>query len=127
MGILDYIPYFGKKRAGAEADTKIVALGTEETEAIISPAVYAATDKIYNIDDYGPSSGRIVGEDGRAYNLVDLFASFSLGGGNMGNGGGNNGGCGTITLFWRPILSEDGVLSFKLSSSREPPEPMSIF
>ena len=37
----------------------------------------------YNIDRYPARSGRIIGEDGKTYNLVDLLRSVGGGGGDM--------------------------------------------
>ena len=39
--------------------------------------------EVYDIESYSPRSGRVIGEDGELYNLVDL-----LGGGNTGKGEG---------------------------------------
>lgn len=36
-----------------------------------------------DINDYAPQSGRIIGEDGKIYNLVDLLKSTGGGGGDM--------------------------------------------
>lgn len=37
----------------------------------------------YNIDDYPARGGRVIGEDGQVYNLVDLLQSAGGGGGDM--------------------------------------------
>ena len=38
-----------------------------------------ASNELYDINNYAPMSGRVLGEDGRAYNLVDLLINISEG------------------------------------------------
>ena len=42
------------------------------------------SDEQYDINSYKPMSGRVLGEDGRAYNLVDLLQN-AMTGGNAGS------------------------------------------
>lgn len=51
--------------------------------------VNPVSNEILDIESYRPRSGRIIGEDGRVYNLVDFLLNLNLGG---GTGGGESGG-----------------------------------
>ena len=50
------------------------------------PKIEPISDEIHDIDNYTPMSGRILGEDGKAYSLVELLLNA-----NAGNNGGNSG------------------------------------
>ena len=71
----------------------------------------------YNINEYSPQTGRIIGEDGNTYNLVDLLMGASLGSSNTG--GGNH-------YIWRPSVTAEGILTWNLSISQAPPIPQDI-
>ena len=71
----------------------------------------------YNINEYSPQTGRIIGEDGNTYNLVDLLMGASLGSGNTGGGS---------HYIWRPTVTVEGILTWNLSISQAPPLPQDI-
>jgi len=98
MGFLDSIKKaFGKK-------------DEPYPKAFIMPA----NAPLYDINAYMPQTGRIIGEDGHTYNLVDLLMGASFG----GNGGSN--------LIWRPNVTADGTITWTLSISQAPPLQQNI-
>jgi len=78
--------------------------------------IMSANLPLYDIDAYMPQTGRIIGEDGHTYNLVDLLMGASFGG--SGEGGSN--------LVWRPNVTADGTITWTLSISPVPPPQQNI-
>jgi len=65
------------------------------------------SDEIHDISAYAPMSGRLLGEDGKAYNLVELLASIGMNGNCGGNGLPPSAALGVFT-----VSLEDGNLYF---------------
>ena len=65
--------------------------------------VEPVSDEIHDISAYTPMSGRVLGEDGKAYNLVDLLANTSVGGNDLPP---------TVGLGVFTVSLEDGNLYF---------------
>ena len=78
MAIWDYLP-FGKNNNEQETEKQPEGIGTGQHAPM--PLSLPVNGKQYDIEAYMPQTGRIIGEDGRAYNLVDLLKSASFGGG----------------------------------------------
>ena len=119
MGILDYLPYFKKKKERQEYLQHL-----EEIAKTLSPPVFKP---LFN-DAITPRSGRIIGEDGLAYNFVDLMKALTLavaGSGGIGGGNGGIGGGGSY-LVWRPSVSAEGIISWTLAVSTTPPPMQNI-
>jgi hypothetical protein len=51
--------------------------------------VSPVSEQVFNIEAFAPQTGRVLGEDGKTYNLVDIFLAIAAGGG---------GGTGGITM-----------------------------